>query len=176
MIKNIRHEKQWIVFITVFIGIIAIFLIGFVYTKPAYARGSIKISSNNEMLDIKFVSASTNDPDTNIDPGQTQHIGQCTATLQDNLVDFKVFNGYPGYQCTLSASFKNMTDQVIHLQRVAANFPEELAISQPNLPSGLLLQPGDEVTLSFNLQIRENAGERAKYQFSIELIFEASGE
>jgi len=173
---NTRQVKTYLVFSAVIIGIVATFLIGFIYAKPAYARGSIKISSNNEMLDIKFVSASTNDPDKNIDPGQNQHVGQCTATLHDNLVDFKVFNGYPGYQCTLSASFKNMSDQAIRLQRVAVTVPEELFISQPDLPVGLLLQPGEGASMDIDLEIRQNAGEMTKYQFSIDIIFVASGE
>jgi hypothetical protein len=176
MKKNILHEKTRIALVAIFIGIVAIFLLGFIYAKPAYARGSVKVYSINEMLDIKFVSASTNDPDKNIDPGQNQHVGQCTATLHDNLVDFKFFNGYPGYQCTLSASFKNMSDQAIRLQRVAATVPEELFISQPDLPSGLLLQPGEGASMDIDLEICQNAEEWAKYQFSIELIFEASNE
>lgn len=176
MEANTRQVKTHLVFSVVIIGIVAIFLIVFLNAKPAYARGSIKISSNNEMLDIKFVSVSTNDQETGIDPGKDVHVGQCTASIQENAVDFSIYNGYPGYHCTLSASFKNMSDQAIRLERLAVNIPEELVITQPELPAELFLQPGEEVTLDFNLQVRQNAEEWAKYRFSIELIFEASNE
>lgn len=152
-------------------GMVTLFIIVFFNANSAYASGLVRVSSN-KFLDIKFTSASTNDPGTGIDPGQAVHVGQCTAMLDEKRVDFTVYNGYPSYQCTLSVRLKNMSEQTVRLQRVAPDIPDELVVAQPDLPDGLVLQPEEEVTLEFVLRIQQNAAENAKYRFSIQLIFE----
>jgi len=153
-------------------GMATIFIIIFFNANPAYASGLIRVSSYNERLDIKFVSVSTNDQGTTVDPGQDVNVGQCTAALHGNSVDLKVYHGYPDYQCTLKVRLKNLGEKPVRLQRVTTKIPEELVVAQPDLPEGLLLQPEEELTLEFVLRIHQNSEENAKYRFSIQLIFE----
>jgi hypothetical protein len=152
-------------------GIVTLYLIIFLNANPAYASGLIEVSSSKEKLELKFVSVSTDDPETTIDPGQVMHVGQCTAALDDRSVDLRIYNGYPDYQCTLSVRLINLSEKPVRLQRVATNVPDELVIAQPDLPGGLLLQPGDEVDMEFAIRIHRNSEENAKYRFSIQLIF-----
>ena len=107
-----------------------------------------------------------------IDPGQDFHVGQCTARLDDKRVELSVYNGYPGYQCTLSVRLKNLSEQTVRLQRVETSIPEELVITQPDLPGDLVLQPQEEVSLEYVLELHQNVEENEKYRFSIHLIFE----
>jgi hypothetical protein len=172
METNTPHRRSPYIAIALLIGILATLLIGFLDANPAYASGLIKVSSYNERLDIQFVSASTNDQGTTIDPGQDVHVGQCTAELHNRYINFRVYRGYPDYQCTLSVRLKNLGEQTVRIQSVTARIPEELILTQPALPAGFLLQPEEEVTLDFILQVRQNAEENAKYRFSIQLIFE----
>ena len=172
METNTPHRRSPFIAIALLIGILATILIGFLNANPAYASGLIKVSSYNKRLDIQFVSVSTNDQGTTIDPGQDVHVGQCTAALHGNSVDLRVYHGYPDYQCTLKVRLKNLGEKPVRLQRVTTKIPEELVVAQPDLPEGLLLQPEEELTLEFVLRIHQNSEENAKYRFSIQLIFE----
>jgi len=171
METNVPHRKPRIIVMALSIGILATLLFVFLNANLAYASGLVRVSSN-ESLDIQFISASTNDSGTGIDPGQAVHVGQCTAVLGEKRVDFGVYNGYPNYQCTLSVRLKNLSEQTVRLQRVEADIPDELMIIQPDLSGGLILQPDEEVALEFVLQIHQNAEENAKYRFSVQLVFE----
>jgi hypothetical protein len=128
--------------------------------------------SSNEFLDIKFISARTDDQGTSLDPGQSVHIGQCTAAITDKRVEFRVYNGYPAYRCTLSIGLKNLSEKTVRLQRVETMIPKELVITQPDLTGDLILQPQEEGSLDFILALDQNAEENEKYRFSVRLIFE----
>lgn len=167
-----RHRKPRFFTLALFLGASAIFILIFLNANPAYAIGSIKITTYNDLLDIKFVSASTDDPGTGIDPGQDVHVGQCTARLNGKRVNLKVYNSYPDYQCTLSVRLKNLSKQTVRLQRVETKIPEEIVIARPTLPAELVLKPEEETAIEFILRINQNVEENTKYRFSIQLIFE----
>jgi hypothetical protein len=172
MKRNIRHGKPNFFAIALFIGILAVVLIGFLDTNPAYASGLIRVSSN-ESLYIQFISASTNDSGKRIDPGQNIHVGQCTAIINKKSIDFRIYNGYPGYECTLTVKLKNMSKQAVRLQRLEINAPNSLLFTPPVLPAGFVLNPNKEVTLSFRLRIQQIAKENERYRFTTKLIMEA---
>jgi len=172
MDTNTHNRKLIFIAVALFIGIVATFLIVFPKANPAYASGLIRVSSS-EGSDIQFISANTaDDLGTSIDPGKDVDVGQCTASLNDKEIDFKINNGYPNYYCTLSVRLKNLSTQTVRLQNVVVNAPEELVIFQPGLPGEPSLQPGEEVALEFVIRIHQNSEEFEQYHFSIQLIFE----
>jgi hypothetical protein len=156
-----------------FIGLTAAFLVGSLNINPAYASGSLKISTHQEALDIRFVSAETNDPGISRDPGQSKHVGRCTATASGKTITFKVYGGYPGYECVLSTKLKNMSKQAVRFRRLEFRTSSALLLTPPVLPPGFILQPKQEVTLSIRLQIKPTAEENSQYKFTARLIMEA---
>lgn len=173
MRTNIRRRKPNFIAISLFIGILGAVLIGLLDANPAYARGAIQATSDNGRLDIRFVSAATNDPGKRIDPGQNIHVGQCTAIINKKSIDFRIYNGYPGYECTLTVKLKNMSKQAVRLQRIEIQTPNSLLLTPPVLPTGFVLNPNKEVTLSFRLRIQQTAKENERYRFNTKLIMEA---
>lgn len=174
MKTNLRHRKSRFFTLALFLGISAIFIFIFLNANPAYASGSIWVSSYYEALDIRFVSATTNDSGIGNDPGQNQHVGQCTALLNKKSITFKIYSGYPGYECTLSVNLKNMSNQPIRLRRMQINTPQSLTIFPPVFPAGFILKPDEEVSLNFRVRIQQTAKENERYNFTVKLIMEAS--
>lgn len=166
-----RQRKISYLVLPLLLGIAAAFLIGSLNARPAFASGLARISSS-EGLEIRFISAGTNDPGASIDPGQKQHVGQCTATFAEKSVKFEVYSAYPGYQCTLSTSLKNLSGKSVRFQQAVVNPAAGLAISQPGLAAGQILQPEEALVLEFDLQVQQDSIENNKHDFSIQLFFE----
>ena len=170
METNTRPGKTRFLAIVLFIGAV---LIGLLDAVPAYASGAIQVTSDNEPLDIRFISAATNDPGTRIDPGQNTHVGRCNAILTEKSIDLQIYSGYPGYECTLTVKLKNMGKQAVRLQGLEINTPNSLLLTPLVLPAGFILNPNKEVTLSFRLRIQQTAMENERYRFTTKLIMEA---
>lgn len=158
---------------TLFIGLIAVFLAGSLNIDPAYASGSLKISTYQEALDIRFVSAETNDPGIRSDPGQSKHVGRCTATASGKTITVRIYVAYPGYECVLNTKIKNMSKQAVRFRRLEFKSSSALLLTPPVLPPGFILQPNQEVSLSIRVQIKPTAEENEQYKFTVRLIMEA---
>lgn len=171
MDTTIHHRKLPLTTIAIFIGILAVGIIIFIKTEPASASGQL-VLSQNENDNVQIISANSDDAKSRIDPGQDMNIGQCSARIIDNRITLKLYNSYPGYQCSLNIVLKNLGSKAVRLRQLAYVLPAELNLIKPDLSSGMVLAVQEETTLAFVLQVHQNAAENAKYRFSIDLIID----
>jgi hypothetical protein len=173
-----QQRRQFIVAL----GVILITLVliatgllsGFLKITPAYAKGTTEIVNPTGDPQIVFTSTSTSDPGRQADFGLDQHVGRCTVNLHKGLVNFTILNGYPGYQCTLSISLSNKGKSAAVLQDVEVETVPALQVYAINISTGAVLQPGEEVTGDFMLQIMPQAKENMGYPVSIHMVFMAA--
>ena len=73
-------------------------------SQTAFAQGATEILTTDSALKVVFTGVSTNDPAGSPDPGQTIDTGRCQARLDGaGALSLTLYNGYPGYTCTLRA-------------------------------------------------------------------------
>ena len=148
-------------------------LTGFVRFKSAYAQGSAYLLPPAEQdYQVVFVSAETDDPRRTIDPGWNKHVGSCSARIKGSVLILSVFNAYPGYTCTLQARIANQGDQPVTLQEIKYETPDELTITGTHTSPVQIIQPGEQISQLFSLQVEPQAEENASYRFAIFEFFE----
>lgn len=147
-------------------------LTGFVRLKSAYAQGSAYLlPPDDQTYQVVFVSAETDDPRRTIDPGWNKHVGSCSARIKGSVLILAVFNAYPGYTCTLETHIANQGNQPVTLHKIVYEVPEGITITGAQAPPAQIIQPGEQTSQIFSLQVEPQAEENASYRFAIYEFF-----
>lgn len=157
--------------LTALLGLALAFATGFLHAPAAYAQGTAAITADEE-LPVVFRAAASDDPGRTPDPGSGEHIGRCTARLLDRrAVSIRLYNGYPGYRCTITLQLENRGAQAVRLRDIRYKAPDGLLLHGPQADGQTVLAPGQSLEQVFVLAVTAAARESARYQLAIQEIF-----
>ena len=140
--------------------------------RPVFASGSVALVQDPESQ-LVFLAISSDDPLFARDPGEELDVGRCTVGVSEGTaLSITIYNGYPGYTCTVQTTIGNQGESAVQLQTVDVDVPPGLAVSTPEYPEGLTLEPSGQVVQRFILRIGPEAAEGSTSTFQIQERFE----
>jgi hypothetical protein len=153
--------------------LILLFLLSGCQSPPqAFAQGSAEIILADPEMLVVFTTADTNDSDVSIDPGMEQNVASCKAQVnQGTSVVWSIYNGYPGYSCTLRLVVQNRGENPVRMDDLEIETPGELIVTAPGFSQQDVLLAGGIAEYSFTLSVLPHAEQGMAYQVSIRELF-----
>lgn len=139
------------------------------WEKSLYIEGTV----NTGEVNMEIISAASDDPPGNIDPGKDKDVG-CTRVQIDpsdnQRVIVTVENGYPCYEVYIHFTAHNNGTIPVRLQDIIVTAPPEITVEGWD-GIGEQIHPCQRSDNTGHLHIEQIAGELATYTFTVEFVY-----